>query len=125
MSLSKHKSHNYTFFVNSLSFALLHTEKLAFQCATLLCWEEGLGISLCGDFWTICLVCRSLEKRKIIIKLSLITFFSISLLLLNYKQKMSLSKTQKPQVYYCPNGLMVKLSVSQAETIYTHRFESR
>ena len=26
----------------SLSFAVLHTEKLAFQCATLLSWEEGL-----------------------------------------------------------------------------------
>ena len=39
-----------------LSFAVLHTEKLAFQCATLVSWEEGLEgdnvTVLCGDFWT-------------------------------------------------------------------------
>ena len=41
------------------SFAVLHTEKLAFQYATLLSWEEGLQgdkamnlAILCGDFWT-------------------------------------------------------------------------
>ena len=35
------------------SFAVLHTEKLAFQCATLLNWESGLAMNLavvCGDF---------------------------------------------------------------------------
>ena len=26
------------------SFVVLHNEKLAFQCATLLSWEQGLGI---------------------------------------------------------------------------------
>ena len=41
------------------SLAVLKTEKLAFQCATLLILEYGLGIRLmnlavlCGDFWTI------------------------------------------------------------------------
>ena len=48
-----------------LSFAVLNTEKLAFQCATLL-WVKAMNLAvLCGDFRTIffCLVCRSLEKK--------------------------------------------------------------
>ena len=53
------------------SFAVLHTEKLAFQCATLLSWEQGQAMNLAvlwGDFRTIffffCLLCWSLEKKK-------------------------------------------------------------
>ena len=61
------------------------------------------------------------DKAKTI-KLSLITFFD-SLLLPNYKQKCPYQNT-KPQVCYCPDGLMVKLSVSRALPICTRRFES-
>ena len=48
---------------------------------------------------------------------------SISLSLPNYKQKCPYQNT-KPQVCYRPDGLMVKLSVSQIMPICTCGFES-
>ena len=52
------------------------------------------------------------------------SLFSISLLLSSYKQKCPYQNT-KPQLLYCPDGLMVKLSVSQAVPICMHGFKPR
>ena len=52
------------------SFAALHTEKLAFQCATLLSWEQSLAIRLlvnlavlCGDF-SVSVPSKKKKKKK-------------------------------------------------------------
>ena len=54
-----------------------------------------------------------IEQKKL--KLSLITLFNF-IFVMSYKQEWP-CQTLKPHVYYCPDGLMVKLSVFQAVPI--------